>query len=81
MTKSIKIWRNKLEISKEGTNYMLNNKKVDLFMHADKLLLGTQSTVHGWLTLFNDDNTYIGSLWISTDTDMKKVKKFLEETK
>ena len=75
MKKVIKIWNKRLEISKEGKFYMLNNAKTSLFIHVDKLKFK-----QGWLTFWNNE-VYIGSLWIKTSTDMKKIKKFLEETK
>ncbi len=75
MKKEIEIWDKKLEISKTETGYMINKSNLDLFIHADKL-----SYKEKWLNLFKDDS-YIGSLWINSDTDMKKIKEFLEETK
>jgi len=52
-----------------------------LFIHADKLGFGIHAyNGKGWLVFYNEDK-YIGSIWINTDTDMKVVRKFLEETK
>ena len=82
MDKSIKIWENKLEITKKSAGYLIHNAKTDLFIHVDELEFRSyDTTVKGrWLNFYHKDS-YIGSIWISTDTDTKKVKKFLEETK
>ena len=81
MEKSIKIWENRLKISKDDDGYMIVDTKLDLFIYMDKLTRSQCDYEKGWLMFYNGSNTYIGSLWISTDTDMKKVKTFLEETK
>lgn len=80
MTKSIAIWRNKLKISKENEFYMIYNPELDLFIHAKELKFGQSDINQGWLLMFNR-GIYIGSVWINTNTDMKKIEKFLEETK
>lgn len=81
MTKSIKIWYGKLKITKEETYYLIHDDQLDLFIHADKLKLGIHDYKEGWLLMSNDEGRYIGSVWINSDTDMKKVEQFLEETK
>ena len=80
MTKEIKIWGNRLEISKDSEFYMVNNAELHLFVHVDKLTFRQPNDKQSWLLMWHRD-AYIGSLWISSDTDMKKVRKFLEETK
>ena len=81
MKKSIRIWRNRLEISelKTESKYMVNDIGLNLFIHVDKLVLKEESSPL-WLNL-SCNNSHIGRLWIYTDTDRKKVKAFLEETK
>ena len=78
----IKVWEDRLEISKIGTNYMITDKVRGMFIHADKLSFNKfDTTIKGqWLNFYNKE-AYIGSVWIDTDTDIETVKKFLGETK
>ena len=82
MDKNIKIWENRLEITKESAGYLINSVGTDLFIHADELKFKSyNTTVKGRWLRFYCKNAYIGSIWISTDTDTETIKKFLEETK
>jgi len=81
MEKKVKIQKDRLEITKNGKFYMLYNSKLNLFIHADELKFGQNDGNKGWLMFYNANGVYIGSVWIPTVTDMKEVKKFLEETK
>jgi len=76
MDKSIRIWKGRLEITKYKNDYVINDKNVDLIIHVGKLNTGQDAP--NWLWLTNSDDTHIGSIWINTD--MKKIRAFLEET-
>lgn len=73
MRKEIKIWDKKLEISGDTIGYMLSD--------ADELSFQKYNTSENgrWLYFYNG-GVYIGSIWVKTDTDIKTVEKFLEET-
>lgn len=83
MTKEIRICKNWLEISKQNWGYMLCDSTRDLFIHARTLKFGQHDVANkrGWLMFYDASDTYIGSIWISADVDMKKIEQFLEETK
>lgn len=88
MTKKIEIeiCKGRLKISKEKlgiiNTYMIYHPGLLLYIHADTLGFEHRYAVNQtWLVFYDKDNIYIGSVWINSDTDMKKVEQFLEETK
>jgi len=82
MDREIKIWKNRLEISKvEGSTYTIKDRGADLFIHVHSFKLNSPTNGKTWLSFYGRNDTYIGCLWISTDTDMKKLQQFLEDTK
>lgn len=74
--REIKIGNGGLGISTEQSGYLVCNQELSIFVHTDKFKL-----VETWLKMYTENDVYIGRVWIESVADMKKVKKFLRETK